>query len=144
MLGNNIASVFTRDWHLKFCLKNSIFGPFWGQNVGPGWVKNDKNGYFHTSHLTPNSVFPKKEVLKSHSLLTTQKNENYLSEGRNPLACLLGLLVSAKKFSAWVYWKVFFRFWPIKPRDFSHVVLFAPIYLVIIFYHSFYSMTSRF
>ena len=34
--------------------------------MGSGWVKNDKNGYFHTSHLTPNPVFPEKEV----SLLT--------------------------------------------------------------------------
>ena len=65
-----IASVFIRDRKLKFCLRNSIFGLFWDQNVGPGWVKNDKNVYFHTSHLTPNSVFPKEEVLKSHSLLT--------------------------------------------------------------------------
>ena len=61
ILGNNIASVFLKDWQLKFCWKNFIFGPFWGQNVGPGWVKNDSKGYFHTSHLTHNS-----EVLKSH------------------------------------------------------------------------------
>ena len=66
-LGNNIASVFLRDWKLKFCLRNSIFGPFGGQNVGPGWVKNGKKGYFHTSHL----ILPKKEVLKNHSLLNT-------------------------------------------------------------------------
>ena len=33
--------------------------------MGPGWVKNGKKGYFYTSHLTPNPVFPKKEVLKS-------------------------------------------------------------------------------
>ena len=65
-----VALVFIRDRKLKFCLRNSIFGLFWDQNVGPGWVKNDKNVYFHTSHLTPNSVFPKEEVLKSHSLLT--------------------------------------------------------------------------
>ena len=70
ILGNNIASVFIRDWKLKFGLRNSIFGPFWGQNVAPGWVKNDKNGCLHTSHLAPNSDFPEKEVLKSHSLLT--------------------------------------------------------------------------
>ena len=46
-----------------------MFGPSWDQNVGPGWVKNGKKGYIHTSHLTPNPVFLKKEVLKSHSLL---------------------------------------------------------------------------
>ena len=28
ILGNNIASVFRRDWKLKFCFRNSIFGPF--------------------------------------------------------------------------------------------------------------------
>ena len=33
------------------------------------WVKNGKKGYFHASHLTPNPVFPKREVLESHSLL---------------------------------------------------------------------------
>ena len=64
---NNIivaSSVFLiRDWKLKFCVRNSIFGSFWGQNVGPGLVKNGKNVIF-ISHLTPNSVFPKKEVLK--------------------------------------------------------------------------------
>ena len=32
--------------------------------------KFDNEGYFHTSHLTPNPVFPKNEVLNSHSLLT--------------------------------------------------------------------------
>ena len=34
--------------------------------------------------------------------ITNQKNEKYLSKGRNPLACLLTTspLVSAKKFSA--------------------------------------------
>ena len=31
---------------------------------------------------------------------TNQKNEKYLSEERNPLACLPPRLVSAKKFSA--------------------------------------------
>ena len=48
----------------------SISGPFWGQNVGPGCVKSNRKGYFYTSHLTPNYVFPKREVPKSHSLLT--------------------------------------------------------------------------
>ena len=31
ILGNNITSVFLRDWKFKFCLRNSIFWPFWGQ-----------------------------------------------------------------------------------------------------------------
>ena len=70
ILGNNIAFVFIKDWKLKIFLKNSIFGPFRGHNVGPGWVTIDKIGYFHISHLTPSSVFPKKEVIKSHSLQT--------------------------------------------------------------------------
>ena len=42
----------------------------WDQNVGPGWVKNDKKGYFHTSHLTTNPFFPKNKILNSHSSLT--------------------------------------------------------------------------
>ena len=69
ILSNNIAFVFLRDWKLKIDLRNSIFGPFGGQNVGPGWVKNDKKDYFRTSPLTLNPVFTKKEVLKSNSLL---------------------------------------------------------------------------
>ena len=32
--------------------------------------------------------------------ITNQKNEKYLSEGRNPLACSPPRLVSTKKFSA--------------------------------------------
>ena len=31
--------------------------------------------------------------------ITTQKNEKYLSEGRNPLACLPAHFMSTKKFS---------------------------------------------
>ena len=37
--------------------------------------------------------------------ITTQKNEKYLSEGRNPLAYSPTHFVSTKKFSAWVYRK---------------------------------------
>ena len=71
VLDNIIASVFIMDWKLKFCLRNSISGSFGGQNVVPGLVKNDKNiFFFDTRHLTSNSVLPKKEVFKSHSLLT--------------------------------------------------------------------------
>ena len=69
ILSNNIAFVFLKDWKLKINITNSIFEPFGGQNVGPGWVKNDKKGYFRTSPLTVNPVFTKKEVLKSNSLL---------------------------------------------------------------------------
>ena len=76
--------------------------------------------------------------------ITTQKNEKYLSEGRNPLACSPAHLVSTKKSSTWVYWKVFWHFWPIKPCNLSDVVLVAPIFLGIFHYHSFYGMTSRF
>ena len=50
-------------------LKELFMWAFWGQNVGPGWVKNGKKGCFHTSHLTTNSGFPKNKVLNSHSLL---------------------------------------------------------------------------
>ena len=76
--------------------------------------------------------------------ITNQKNEKYLFEGRNPFAYLPPCLVSTKKFSAWVYWKVFCCFWPIKFCDLSHVVSAAPIFLSIFFYHSFYGMTLRF
>ena len=77
--------------------------------------------------------------------ITNQKNEKSLSEERNPLACSPPrLLVSTKKFSSWVYWKVFCRLWPIKLRNLSHVVSAAPIFLEIFFYHSFYGMTLRF
>ena len=77
--------------------------------------------------------------------ITNQKNEKYLSKGRNSLACLLATspLVSAKKFSAWFYWKLFCHFWPIKLRDFSHVVSATPIFLGI-FFHPFYGTALRF
>ena len=39
------------------------------------------------------------------------------------LACLSPRLILTKKFVAWVYWKLFCRFWPFKARDFAHVVL---------------------
>ena len=38
----------------------------WDQNVGPGWFKNGKKGYFHTSHLTTNPAFPKNKVPNTH------------------------------------------------------------------------------
>ena len=70
IIGNNIAFVFLIDWKLRFFLKEFLIYAFLGQNVGPVWVKNDKKGYFHTSHFTPNPVFPKNKVLNSLSLLT--------------------------------------------------------------------------
>ena len=36
---------------------------FWVQDVGPGLVKNDKKGCFHTTHHTINRVFPKHKDL---------------------------------------------------------------------------------
>ena len=60
------------------------------------------------------------------------------------LASLLPRRVSTKKFFAWVYWKVFCRFWLIKPRELSHEASAAPIFLGIFFFHSFYGMTLRF
>ena len=38
---------------------------FWGHILGLLSVKNDKKGYFHTSHLAPNTVFSKKKVLNN-------------------------------------------------------------------------------
>ena len=76
--------------------------------------------------------------------ITNQKNEKYLYVGRNPVAWSPPRLVSTKKFSACVYWKVFCRFWPIKLRDLPQVVSAAPIFLGIFFYHSFYGMTLKF
>ena len=76
--------------------------------------------------------------------ITTQKNEKYLSEERNPLACLPARLLSTKKVSTWVYWKVFCHFDPIKLRDLSHVVSVAPIFPGIFFYRSIYGMALRF
>ena len=74
---------------------------------------------------------------------TNQSNEKYLPVGENPVTCSSPHLVSTKKFSTWVYWKVFGYFWPIKLPDLSHVVLIAPIFLGIFFYHSFYGMTLK-
>ena len=76
--------------------------------------------------------------------ITNQKNEKYLYVGRNPVAWSPPRLVSTKKFSACVYWKVFCRFWPIKLHDLSHVVSTAPIFLGIFFHHSFYGTALRF
>ena len=58
------------------------------------------------------------------------------------LAHLLTCFVSNKKFSEWVYWKVFCHFWRIKPCDLSHMVLVAPIFPGTFFYHSFYRVLT--
>ena len=76
--------------------------------------------------------------------ITNQKNEKYLYVGRNPVAWSPPCLVSTKKFSVCVYWKVFCCFWPVKLRDLPHMVLAALIFLGIFFYYSFYGMTLRF
>ena len=57
--------------------------------LGQKWQK----GYFHTSHLTPNQkkkVFPEREVLESHSLLST------LSKLKDKLTGLHKILLSTK------------------------------------------------
>ena len=56
--------------------------------------------------------------------------------GEIPLACLPACFLSTKKFSAWVYWKGLYCFWPIKLHDLSHIVsLAAPMFWGIFFYH---------
>ena len=49
------------------------FGRVQGQNVGLIWVKNYKRGYFHTSYLYPNPVFPEKQCF--HRLKDRLKDE---------------------------------------------------------------------
>ena len=53
-------------------------------------------------------------------------------------------LLTTKKVSKWVYWKVFCHFGPIKLRDLSRVVSVAPIFPRIFFCHSIYGMALRF
>ena len=60
--------------------KNFLIWAFWGQNVGPGWVKNGKKGCFHTSHLTTNPVFPKNKVINSQSPNTPGKLKDELTD----------------------------------------------------------------
>ena len=45
----------------------------------PGWVRNGKKGYIHTSHHTPNTVFPKNEILNSQSPNTLSKPKEQLT-----------------------------------------------------------------
>ena len=59
-------SFMSKGLKIKILFKKSGIWAFWGQNVGPNWAKNGKKCYFHTSHLTPNPVFPKVEVFNSH------------------------------------------------------------------------------
>ena len=44
------------------------------------------------------------------------------------LACSPACFVSTEKLSTWVYWKLFCRFWLIKPHNLSHVVLVVLIF----------------
>ena len=57
--------------------------------------------------------------------------------------CSPPCLVSMKTFFMWAYWKVFCCFWPIKLRNLSYMILVAPIFPVIFFYHSFYGITLK-
>ena len=51
--------------------------------------------------------------------ITNQKAEKYLrQENYNPLTSSPARLLSTKKFSGWIYWKLFCRFWPINPTQF--------------------------
>ena len=68
--------------------------------------------------------------------ITTQKNEKYLSEGRNSLAFLPAHLMSTKKFLCDFTEKGFVKI-AVK-SDSSHVVSVALIFPGIFFYHSFY------
>ena len=65
ILGNNITSVFLRDWKFKFCLRNSIFWPFGGQIVGPCWVKNDKKAIFIPATSLPTQFSLKEKFLRA-------------------------------------------------------------------------------
>ena len=68
ILFNNFTLVSRKVTKMLF--KIFLIWVFRGQNVGPGWVKNGKKGFFHTSHLSANPVLPKNEVLNNHSVLT--------------------------------------------------------------------------
>ena len=52
---------------------NSIFWPFWDQNVGPCWVKNGKKGYFLHEQLI---------IIGSH---ISQMDENQIDLDRENL-----------------------------------------------------------
>ena len=62
---------------------------------------------------------PKLKSAQHSTKITIWKAENYLkirerkTRAQAP-ACLLAWY--------WVYWKLFYRFWPIKPCNFAHVV----------------------
>ena len=42
--------------------KEFLIWAFWSQNVGPGWVKNDKKVLFITATLVPTQVSLKKTI----------------------------------------------------------------------------------
>ena len=54
---------------IKILFKKFHILAFWGPKCGPMLGQKWQKCYFHTSHLNPNPVFPKREVLKRHSLL---------------------------------------------------------------------------
>ena len=79
--------------------------------------------------------------------ITTQKNEKYLSEGRNPFACLPARLIAScqlKNFPREFTEKCFAAFDQSNHAILYHVASVAPISLGIFFYHYFYGMTARF
>ena len=45
--------------------KEFLIWAYWGQNVGPGWVKNDKKGCFHTGTLLPIQFYLKTKFSKA-------------------------------------------------------------------------------
>ena len=78
--------------------------------------------------------------------ITNQKNEKYLSERRDPLACLpprLPTLFQLRNFPCEFSEKCFAVFNQ-SSCTISHVVLAAPIFLGIFLLHSSYGMTLRF
>ena len=60
ILGNNIAFVFLRDWKLKFCSRNSIFGPFGAKMWVQVRSKMTKR-LFSCQPLHSQPSFPKKQ-----------------------------------------------------------------------------------
>ena len=79
--------------------------------------------------------------------ITTQKNEKYLSDGgRNPLACLPACLLTSCHLRNFLceFTEKCFAIFDQSSHMISHMVLVAPIFLGIFFYHSFYGMTSTF
>ena len=60
--------------------KELLIWVFWGQNVGPGWVKNGKKGCFNTSHLTSNPFSLKIRFLTAMSPNTLSKLKDEVTD----------------------------------------------------------------